>query len=51
MFTPDDIGCPLASLWQRGVLDGGRTFTTARCVIARVMLYPKRNKRARVTNG
>ena len=47
MFTPDEIGCPLASLWQKGLLTDGRTFTTARCTIARVMVYRKRNRNTR----
>ena len=43
----DEIGCPLASLWQRGLLTEGRTFTTARCTIARIMVYRKRNRNIR----
>ena len=51
MFTPDEIGCPLASLWQRGLLDGGKAFSTAKCTIARVMLFRKRNKTPRAKNN
>lgn len=50
MFTADEIGCPLTSLWQRGVLDDGRAFTTARCTIVRVSVYRKRNARPRKNN-
>lgn len=43
-FTPAEVGCPLYRLWRGDALADGRVYDTGRCVIARGVLYRKRQR-------
>ena len=49
LFTPEQIGCTLESLWQKGLFDGGRPHATPTCVITKHALFRKANSRPRTS--
>lgn len=46
MFTPEEVGCKLASLWNAS-LQGGDKKITRRCVIYKQVMYRKSHKKGR----